>query len=252
MKISVSFAVVFLSSFVSANSDLLARDGQLLPSPVERNADRLRRGVRRDHGDHRSKPRPSQQPCVPLSSASGYIEVLMADGAAAGYISSEFDPQHAYTLTTSRSSALHVNLPSTSPFGGAFNILATNGPDNRHPYLGAVGGGNGYHFSNGQHGSAFLAGTGASPANSPPSSKAGTSMQFIGYNAPGESQIWSMDCQTREIHAQWTNADSSQPATTIFYDTVDKYLGLTSNLEGSLTAVLTTGVYIHFRPLVTP
>ncbi|KAF7330333.1 hypothetical protein MVEN_02471600 [Mycena venus] len=248
MKIQISLAVFFLGSVVSANLGFSSRNDQLLPSSVERsevlekkeiverNADRFRRGLpplpptRRTSG-YRPKPRPSERPCVPLSSTWGRIEVTKADGSVAGYIRKEFDPQHAYTLTTSMSSALQVNLPSTSPFDGPFNIITTNGQDNGHPYLGAVGGGKGYHLGHGQRGSAYLAGTGASPANSPPSSGAGTSMQSIIYNAPGESQIWSMACETREISAQWTNSDFSQPATIIFYDTVEKYLGLTSDLE---------------------
>ncbi|KAJ7242769.1 hypothetical protein B0H12DRAFT_1312274 [Mycena haematopus] len=287
MKIPVVLAF-FLGSFVYANSGFLPtsvkRSSQLDRSleekgTVQRNADRFRRGLpplppfRR--GDrplcNQSSPLlsdiklkrgldpPSNPACrfpvtlIVLSyhaSPSGNIQVIRADGTTAGYISSEFDPQHAYTLTTSRSSALQANLPSMSPFGDRFNILATNGQDIKHPYVGAVGGGNDYHFGPGQRGpsSAYLAGTGAcnSPidstssisdiiheasANSPPSSRAGTSMQSIGYNAPGESQIWSMDCETREINAQWTNTDSSQPPTTIFYDAVDQYLGLTSDLE---------------------
>ncbi|KAJ7914899.1 hypothetical protein B0H13DRAFT_2001565 [Mycena leptocephala] len=254
MKIQVALATFFFTSFVSANSGIPPRDGQLLPSPIERsshigyiagglnkketvqrNADRLRRGLsplppsRRAPG-YKPRPRPSSRPCVPLSSTWGYLKVTSSDGTAAGYISKTFDPQYAYTLTTSISSALQITLPSKSPFGGPFNILTVNGPDTRHPYLGAVGGGSGGHLGHGQRGSAYLAGTGASPANSPPSSSAGSSMQSIGYNAPGESQIWSMDCDTRTIDAQWTNTDSSQPPTTLFYDAAEKYLGLTSDL----------------------
>ncbi|KAJ6468457.1 hypothetical protein C8R45DRAFT_1218931 [Mycena sanguinolenta] len=254
MKISVILAVFLFESFVSAglSPTPVKRSSQLDKSNVERNADRLRRGLpplppfRR--GD-RPPPRPSQQPCVPLSSPSGHIEVIKADGTIAGYISSEFDQQHAYTLTTSKSSALQVNLPSTSPFSAPFNILAVNGQDIRHPYLGAVGGANGYRFGQSQRGSAYLAGTGASPANSPPSSRGGTSMQSIGYNAPGESQIWSMDCKTREISAQWTNADSTQPKTTIFYDPADKCLGLTFDGTLNVDPQAAQSVTFNFVPL---
>jgi hypothetical protein len=64
MKIQVALATFFFTSFVSANSGIPPRDGQLLPSPIERsshigyiagglnkketvqrNADRLRRGL---------------------------------------------------------------------------------------------------------------------------------------------------------------------------------------------------------------
>ncbi|KAJ7178846.1 hypothetical protein C8R43DRAFT_472035 [Mycena crocata] len=249
MKIQVALAVLFFGSFVSANSGIFSGDGQVVPSPVERslkarsglikketNAERLRRGLpllppsRRSPG-YKPRPRPSQRPCVPLSSTWGYVEVTKADGTAAGYIRKTFDDQNSYTLTPSKSSALQVKLPSSSPFTGPFNILGINGPDKKHPYLGAVGGSSGYHFAHGQLGSAYLAGTGASPANSPPSSRAGTSLQALGYNGPAESQIWSMDCKTRGLSAQWTNTDLSQPATTIFYDPVVDYLGITSDLE---------------------
>ncbi|KAJ7039563.1 hypothetical protein C8F04DRAFT_1085704 [Mycena alexandri] len=238
MKIHVAFAVLSFGSFVAG---LASRGGQLSPSPVERsslmkketNAERLRRGLSPLPPTRRDKlnPRPSPQPCGPLSSSWGYIAVTESDGGFIGYIRQTFNAQQVYTVTTSKSSALEVTLPSTSPYSGPFNILAVNGQDKRHPYLGAVGGESGYHFSHGHSGSAYLSGTGASPANSPPSSSAGTSMQSIGYKGPAESQIWSMDCKTKVITAQWTNTDSSQPETTIFYDAVEKYLGLTSDLD---------------------
>ncbi|KAJ7183126.1 hypothetical protein C8R46DRAFT_1066001 [Mycena filopes] len=230
MKIQVAF-VVFFGSLVSG----LASPN---PAPIKRetNAERLRRGLsplaptRRDRGS-KPNPRPSAQPCVPLSSSWGHIAVTGPDNNFIGYVRQTFNPQQAYTLTTSKISALEIALPSTSPYGGPFNILALNGQDNRHPYVGAVGGNGGYHFSHGQRGSAYLTGTDAVPANSPPSSSAGTSMQSIGYTGPAESQIWSMDCKTRVISGQWTNTDSSQPETTIFYNAAGKYLGLTSDLN---------------------
>ncbi|KAJ7454808.1 hypothetical protein FB451DRAFT_654716 [Mycena latifolia] len=253
MKLPVAFAALFFGSFVSANSGIFSSEGQVLPNPVGRSTDarsangvlakketnfeRMRRGlpplppVRKHPLGSKPKPRPSQSPCAPLFSTLGYIKLTKSDGTSAGYISKIFDGQNSYTVTASVHSALQVKLPSPSPFGGPFNILAFNGPDPVHPYLGAVGGSSGYYFAHGQLGSAYLAGTGASAANSPPSSSAGTSLQTLGYNAPGESQIWSMDCKTRGISAQWTNSDSSHPPTTIFYDPDVDYLGITSDLH---------------------
>ncbi|KAJ7116361.1 hypothetical protein C8R44DRAFT_792296 [Mycena epipterygia] len=259
MKIQVTLAVLFFGSFVSANSGIFSGDGQVLPTPVERsldsravkgvlekketNAERLRRGLSPlPPSRFAPRARPSPRPCT-LPSTPGYIKVTKPNGNAVGYISNEFDGQRSYTVTTSQSTALQVTLqPSSSPFGAPFNILAINGPDVAHPYLGAVGASSGYHFSPGQLGSAYLAGTGASPANSPPSSSAGTSMRSLGYKAPGESEIWSMNCRSGVITAQWTNADSSQPATTIFYDPSVNYLGLTSDL-GVLNGHFGEGAY---------
>jgi hypothetical protein len=73
-------------------------------------------------------------------------------------------------------------------------------------------------------------------------------LEALGYDAPSESQIWTLDCSLG-ITAQWTNIDGSefistlirtlpstctlptaQPATSIFYDPVVNYLGLTGDL----------------------
>lgn len=47
------------------------------------------------------------------------------------------------------------------------------------------------------------------PANSPPSTTAGHSIQSLGYNAPAESQIWTLNCQ-RDLTAQWVNTDACE------------------------------------------
>ncbi|KAJ7510358.1 hypothetical protein B0H11DRAFT_1958633 [Mycena galericulata] len=253
MKIQVALTVLFLGSFVSANSGIFSGDGQVLPGPPSRrsvgtksamgdlikretNFERLRRGLpplppKRRSPTNKPGPRPSQQACAPLSRSSGYIALIKADGTAAGYISKALDSQNSYGLSASRSDALKVEFPSSSPFHGPINIRAMNGPDARHPYLGAVAGGGGFQFGQGQVGYAYLAGTGASPAHSPPSSNAGTSLQSLGYNGPSESQIWTVNCKTLGLSPQWTNTDSTQPPTTIFYDPIIDSLGLTSDLD---------------------
>ncbi|KAJ7086066.1 hypothetical protein B0H15DRAFT_845161 [Mycena belliarum] len=149
---------------------------------------------------------------------------------AAGFISKHFGAQRSYTGTQSKEFALEVNLPS-QPFSGPFNIRVMNGPDSRHLYLGAAGGSSGYYLASGQLGSAYLASTGMTIADSPPSSSTGPSLQALGYTAPAESQIWSMDCKTWGIKAQWTNSDASQPPTTVFYDPAVDFLGITADLD---------------------
>ncbi|KAJ6631024.1 hypothetical protein B0H10DRAFT_704360 [Mycena sp. CBHHK59/15] len=257
MKISVALTALFFGSLVAADSGIFADDGSVLSAPTvversaearsfqvghlqkkETNSDRMRRGLPplpptriRSALEDRLQPRTSPIPCSPLSNTLGYVQVTKSDGTAAGYISKTFDDQRSYTLTTSLSAALQVILPSLSPFDGPIDILASNGPDAAHPYLGAVGGSGGYTFGPGIGGYSYMSGTGASSPNSPPSSSAGTSIQSLGYNAPSESQIWSIDCLTRQISAQWTNTDSSQPATSLFYDPLVDFLGLTSDLD---------------------
>ncbi|KAJ7678540.1 hypothetical protein B0H17DRAFT_1078624 [Mycena rosella] len=252
MKLQVALAALFFGAFISANSGIFSDDGGVLSDPAEgapeartvkgglakkeTNFERMRRGLpplppaRRSSG-FKPKPVPSKVPCAPLSSTAGYIKVAKSDGTAAGYISKTFDGKRSYTLTQSTMSALEVKVASSSPFNGPFNLLGLNAPDTHHPYIGAVGGSKGYYFGNGQRGTAYLAGTGTSAANSPPSSKDGSSLKSLGYNAPSESQIWSMDCTTRAISAQWTNSDSTQHSTTIFYDPAVHYLGLTFDLD---------------------
>ncbi|KAJ7137508.1 hypothetical protein C8R43DRAFT_1109809 [Mycena crocata] len=250
MKIQVAFAVLFFGSFVSANSGIFDHDGQIA-SPVQRspeavpvesglhkkatNSDRLRRGL------------PPLAPTRRHGSSHHGHGVTKSDGTHGGYIGQRYDGQHSYTLTHSRNTALHVKLPSSSPYGGSFNLLALNGPDHDHPYLGAVGARSGYRFAHGQRGSAYLTGTGTAPANSPPSSHIGSSMESSGYRAPGESQIWSMDCRTHEISAQWTDTDSSQHPTSLYYDPGADYLGL--NSEETHFGSGAYGVSFTFVPL---
>ncbi|KAF8191020.1 hypothetical protein K438DRAFT_1970767 [Mycena galopus ATCC 62051] len=66
-------------------------------------------------------------------------------------------------------------------------------------------------------------------ANSPPSS-IGNSIQSLGYDAPAESQIWSLDCNTLALTAQWTNTVSTNPTTNLFYGPPVNFLALVGHL----------------------
>ncbi|KAJ7284630.1 hypothetical protein C8J57DRAFT_1670092 [Mycena rebaudengoi] len=247
MKIALAFAALFFGPTVEARSSEVETS---LLIKRETNFERMRRGLtplaptRRAAAGSRLDARASAVPCT-LSNTVGYIQLTRDDGTSAGYISKVFDSQRSYTRSEELADALQVALPSLSTSTYAVNILAVNGPDPEHPYLGdcrrAI-----LHirsraawvrtimqlttFLTTPRSYAYLAGTGASPANSPPSSSAGTSLQSLGYNGPSESQIWTVDCATRQISAQWTNVDYTQPATTIFYDTAVDYLGITADL----------------------
>ncbi|KAJ6540322.1 hypothetical protein B0H19DRAFT_1239669, partial [Mycena capillaripes] len=259
MRLHLSFAALALSSLVSANPGIFVPDGYVLRCPIEpslqsppklarsipekreTNADRMRRGLpplppvrRASHvvPGHVFKPRASAVPCTPLTSLTlsktGSIKLIYANKTVAGFIGDTFDAQNSHTVTPVKTSSQKFKMPSLSPFDSAFNIFATNGPDEAHPYLGAVGAAAGYDLS--KKGYAYLAGVNTSPSSSPPDSTCGTSMNHFGYNGPSESQIWSMDCKTLEITATWTNADYSQTPATIFYSSQYDFLGLTGGL----------------------
>jgi len=252
---SIILALTFFISLVAANSGIFGDNGQVLSSPgvardvvddvaalqpqllplatptkrQDTNAYRLKRGMhlvppsRRTRGDA-LYPRAS---CVPLTSNTGVISVTkLSTGTLLGYIRKTFDNQKSYTYGPI-DNALTVALPSSSPFGSAFDITAVNGPDPSHPLVGAVGGSGGYDFT--KDGYAYLAGTGHTNANSPPST-VGHSIQSLGYDAPSESQFWSIDCLTLQLSAQWTNVDGSQPPTSLFYDTAVDFLGLVGDI----------------------
>ncbi|KAJ7914293.1 hypothetical protein B0H13DRAFT_2462179 [Mycena leptocephala] len=268
MRFAVTLAILALTSLVSADSGIFAPNGEVLPSPTRRavegrsgaprgrdldsrsvgakgglekkqtNFERMRRGLPPlppARFANLKRPRPSPAPCAPLSSTSGYIKLThTADQKPAGYLSSVFDEQNSYTLTTDPTLALTIELPSLSPFHGPFGISALDGdgPAMGYTPVGAVGGSGGISSGWGKSGEyAYLAGTGASPANTPPTSGAGTSLSSLGYNAPSESTIWALDCRTLEVSAQWTNDDLSQPATTIFHDPLVDFLGITADLK---------------------
>ncbi|KAJ7090313.1 hypothetical protein B0H15DRAFT_838075 [Mycena belliarum] len=214
-----------------------AREEQATSPKREVNADRLRRGLAPNpptrRADNRLSPRASPVPCTPLTNNVGRIDVSNADsGLSIGYLSKVYDGQKSYTFTTDINNALTVSLPSLSPCNTLIDITAVDGPDSSYPYVGAVGGSGGYQFSSTTFGYAYLSGTGHTPANSPPSSTAGHSIQSLGYNAPAESQIWSLSGTTHMFSAIWTNTDSSTVPATIYYDPAVDFIGLT----GSLTA----------------
>ncbi|KAJ6522166.1 hypothetical protein B0H19DRAFT_1277486 [Mycena capillaripes] len=169
-------------------------------------------------------------PVCALGGASGYIQISSAtDGVPLGYVQKTFINGVTYMFGTLEN-ALIVKLPA-SRSSGALDLVATNGPDAVYNNVGAVGGPEGYNLNPGNLGYAFLSGTGHSDANSPPSFTAGTSMQSKGYNQPSESQIWTLDNATGALTAQWTNVDSSNPTTNLFYSETSQVLGLVGDFN---------------------
>ncbi|KAJ2927509.1 hypothetical protein H1R20_g9580, partial [Candolleomyces eurysporus] len=189
--------------------------------------------------------------CIPLSTGSGKIQVRRAsDGVILGYIRNTFDGQNSYTYGT-LANALSVQLGSVDSSAGVMEIRAINGPDAAHPFVGAVGGSAGYNFNPGQLGYTYLSGTGHTPANSPPSFSAGHSIQSLGYNAPAESTVWSVNCLTGAVTGQWTNVDGSQPSTSIFYDPAVDFVGLIGDFNKFVQTFPNEGAYLvtlHFIP----
>ncbi|KAJ7118537.1 hypothetical protein C8R43DRAFT_94317 [Mycena crocata] len=139
---------------------------------------------------------------------------------------------NTYTIRN-RAQAQLFTLPATSTFDLPFNIFANDAPDTAHPYLGAIGSpAYGHDLMTGGLGHAILTGTGLSTGPSAPASDITSSLDgFNSVYGPGESQIWSLDCSSLKITAQWTNDDLTKKPTTIFYDTVMDILGLTGDLS---------------------
>ncbi|KAJ7104932.1 hypothetical protein C8R44DRAFT_858714 [Mycena epipterygia] len=206
---------------------------RVAPHPKkETNADRFRRGLgplpptRRDR--NKLSSRASAVPCTRLSNNVGRIQIRRLAGDKIGFVGDRYNDDDAYRVRARRA-ALSVTVPPVTPFGGAIDLIAVNPPDSSNPYFGAVSNGLG-NLGAEEAGFAYLSGISNSVrSNSPPSFNAGTSLTLNGHGGV-ETQIWTMNCQTHEITAQWINADGSQPPTTIFYDPRGKFLGLTGNL----------------------
>ncbi|KAJ7603269.1 hypothetical protein DFH06DRAFT_1256807 [Mycena polygramma] len=191
----------------AGNSEPLA-----LHAEKETNADRFRRGLgplppTRRGSDH----------CD--SSNVGTLRVRrLSTGKDIGYLSARVNQEKAYTVG-GRRRALVVAVPPTTPFGQAINLIAANPEDSRYPFLGAVEKGRG-NLGPGEAGT----------KRRYPSSTAGSSLTLAGHGGI-ETQIWTMNCQTRQITAQWTNSDGSHPRSTIiFFDPDREVLGLTGDL----------------------
>ncbi|KAF8209855.1 hypothetical protein K438DRAFT_1810466 [Mycena galopus ATCC 62051] len=169
-------------------------------------------------------------PCA-LCGASGYIQISRAsDGVVLGYVRKTFNNIIRYTIDI-QEKALVVKLPATCS-SDAFDLVPTNGPDAVHNNVGAVTGIRGFDFRPGRLGYAYLSGTGHVDANSPPSNSTGTSMQSrLGYNGSAESQVWSLNYSTGRLTAQWTNADSTKPTTSLYYARTSNYVGLVGDFD---------------------
>ncbi|KAF8885526.1 hypothetical protein BD779DRAFT_1801348 [Infundibulicybe gibba] len=213
-----------------------------LSLPPKTNAERLRRGMapfpptRRSPSRIAMRPRASGSLCQPLSSTNGFIKPEVV---------------YFYPADTTR---LVVKVPSVDSFGVPIDITAVGGPDSDHPFVGAVGGSGGFTFGSGKSGYAYLSGTGQTPASSPPSSSVGHSIQTLGYNGPAESRIWTLSCETRDLTAQWTNADGKTVPATVMYDPAVNYIGITGDLS-AFNAEFKEGAYavtLTFVPQTMP
>ncbi|KAJ2927503.1 hypothetical protein H1R20_g9579, partial [Candolleomyces eurysporus] len=262
---SFFFALTLLASCVAAlQSGVFQEDGNVVqppgyvehvarsaehftPTPTEEritNGERLRRGLKLLPPTRRSGALVPRASCIPLSNGAGKIQVKReSDGSILGYIRNTFDGQNSYTYG-SLENALKVQLSSTSINAGAIEIVAIDGPDNAHPFVGAVGGSAGYNFNPGQLGYTYLSGTGHTPANSPPSFEAGHSIQSLGYNAPAESTVWTVDCLTGSITGQWTNVDGSQPSTSVFYNPAVDFVGLIGDFNKFVETFPNEGAFL--------
>ncbi|KAJ7731821.1 hypothetical protein DFH07DRAFT_1065673 [Mycena maculata] len=215
----------------TSNRPAAEQDGFSPLPKKETNADRFRRGLsplpptRRDR--NKLTPRASAVPCIPPPSDKGTLQLhRVSNGNKIGYVGMDFNEDNAYSVHRGRGQALIVIIPP-APFGVPINLVAENGPDPGHPYLGAVENGQG-DLGVGEAAFAYLSGTSGVSGNILPSFSAGTSLTLD--HGGIESQIWTMNCQTRQITAQWTNPDG-QLAATIFYDPDADFLGLTGDLQ---------------------
>ncbi|KAJ7626782.1 hypothetical protein FB45DRAFT_1029183 [Roridomyces roridus] len=79
---------------------------------------------------------------------------------------------------------------------------------------------------------AFISGVGHTAAGSTPSTTAGTSLEILGYTGPAESSIWTLNCHSLEITAQWTNVDGTSPAIDSFvYDSSISSLNIVGDVD---------------------
>ncbi|KAJ6450993.1 hypothetical protein C8R47DRAFT_1260474 [Mycena vitilis] len=222
----------------AATKDATANgEGQLALHPErETNGERFRRGLgplpptRRDT-NHLS-PRASAAPCTRRANNVGTLQVRRAsDGDPIGYVSKHPNRENAYTVHKGPGDALRVTVPPATPSGETMNLIAP-GASPGFDYLGAVEDGPG-NLGSGKAAVAILAATSAVQGTRPPSFSAGTSLTLSGLGGI-ETQIWKLNCLTRQILAQWTNSDGSQPLITIFFDELRNFLALTGDLEAYL------------------
>ncbi|KAJ7353313.1 hypothetical protein DFH08DRAFT_62543 [Mycena albidolilacea] len=238
MKFSNTVATLIFTCFVSATG-IFSPDGQVAliqsepsageSSLVGSNADRMPDGLPLPPAPWAS----GTGRCGPsaLCGTSGYIQISRAsNGEVLGYVRKTFNNITRYTYDT-LDKALVVNLPASCS-SGAFDLVPTNGPDAVHNNVGAVTGAYGFDFKPGRLGYAYLSGTGHVDANSRPSNSTGTSMQSrLGYKGAAESQVWSLNYSTGGLTAQWTNADSTNPTTSLYYARTSNYVGLVGDFD---------------------
>jgi hypothetical protein len=229
---------------------LTAYSRELLERSIP-NAERLRRGMpllapsrtKRRSAAVYPRASPGNGPC-PFKS-TGKLAVYDASGTVLqGYVRKTFDGQNSYTKTSNIADALTVQLPAASA-AGPFEITTTNGPDSAHPFFGAVGGSGGYNFKPNQLGYAYFSGTGHTSAGSPPSFSAGHSIQALGYNAPAESTIFSINCETKRMSAIWVNVDATTSSAQFMYDAAVDFLSIVGDYSKFVSTFPNEGAVIQ-------
>ncbi|CAD6970395.1 unnamed protein product [Tilletia controversa] len=172
-------------------------------------------------------------PTVTSPAIRGYIQLRkVSDGSVLGLVRVVLDSQKSYTYTpdTSGANALIVSIAAGWKFGSIIDFPTENA-DSQYQQIGAVGGSGGYNFLSNM-GYAYLAPVAHADIGTQTNAHA---INAVGYNAPAESQIWTIN-EDFSITATWTepqtanNPQQGVPAT-IFYDTAVDFVGIVNNLD---------------------
>lgn len=155
------------------------------------------------------RAKPSGTPPVTYS---GRIQIRNNEGHSLGYVVNTFSGVSGSNFGGPQDE-LHVTFTTTSSGAGPFDIIATN-PKFPPPF--------------------FIGGAGITISGQFDS----VSFQHVQQTSPGsrpskggESAIWSVNPNTKELTPQWINPDGSAPKTFIGFDIRNNGLFLTASIE---------------------
>ncbi|TFK61927.1 hypothetical protein BDN72DRAFT_418670 [Pluteus cervinus] len=158
---------------------------------------------------------PSASP-VPVVTYNGHIEVRTLDGTVLGNVRNSDKGDIGGINFLGDDDALEVKLVAQGQ--GPYDIEATN-PLFKAPFFVGAGGQNALGQS--VHSSSALSTVYQTPQGSPPVQ---TNGQW------GQSAIWKIDKQSKELTAVYVNPDNTKPAVTIVYDIKNNALFFTGDL----------------------
>ncbi|CAE6437318.1 unnamed protein product [Rhizoctonia solani] len=169
-----------------------------------------------------SAPRSKTSPSLPIKKRCNIlVKEVDGNGTVFGFVSAAWNRYAEYgPVEPSQNGSLEVSFSYSTDSLIQLDLLATNGPSARYPFVGGTSGfaSTSYNLSSGSYNYVYITGTTQTPPGSPPVEDDNNSFgDAIGIPGAAESAIWTYDPVTNDLSPQWVNVDGSTLANYLIY-----------------------------------